>query len=61
MVGGGVQGGLHGAYPSLTDLDRGDLKYTTDFRSVYSSVLKGWLGTAPLTRSWAQRTRRCRW
>ena len=47
MVGGAVQGGLHGAYPSLSDLDRGDLKYTTDFRSVYSSVLRGWLGTAP--------------
>lgn len=47
MVGGGVQGGLHGAYPSLSDLDRGDLKYTTDFRSVYSSVLQGWMGTAP--------------
>jgi hypothetical protein len=23
------------------------LKYTTDFRSVYSSVLRGWLGVAP--------------
>ena len=45
MVGGGVRGGLHGTYPSLSDLDRGDLKYTTDFRSVYSSVLQGWLGT----------------
>ena len=41
---GGVKGGLHGAYPSLADLDRGDLKYTTDFRSIYSSVLQGWLG-----------------
>jgi uncharacterized protein (DUF1501 family) len=47
MVGGGVQGGLHGAYPSLSDLDRGDLNYTTDFRSVYSSVLRGWMGVAP--------------
>jgi uncharacterized protein (DUF1501 family) len=43
IVGGGVQGGLHGVYPSLADLDRGDLKYTTDFRSVYSSVLQGWM------------------
>ncbi len=46
MIGGGVQGGLHGAYPSLADLDRGDLKYTTDFRSVYSSVLQGWMGVS---------------
>ncbi len=44
MVGGGVKGGLYGAYPSLSDLDRGDLKFTTDFRSVYSSVLQGWMG-----------------
>jgi len=46
MLGGGVKGGLHGAYPSLADLDRGDLKYTTDFRSVYSSVLQGWMGVS---------------
>jgi uncharacterized protein (DUF1501 family) len=46
MIGGGVQGGLHGAYPSLADLDRGDLKFTTDFRSVYSSVLQGWMGVS---------------
>jgi uncharacterized protein (DUF1501 family) len=44
MVGGGVKGGLHGAYPSLADLDRGDLKFTTDFRSVYGSLLQGWMG-----------------
>ena len=43
MVGGGVKGGLHGAYPSLSDLDRGDLKFTTDFRSVYGSVLQDWM------------------
>jgi uncharacterized protein (DUF1501 family) len=46
IVGGGVQGGLHGVYPSLADLDRADLKFTTDFRSVYSSVLQGWLGVS---------------
>jgi uncharacterized protein (DUF1501 family) len=46
MIGGGVKGGLHGAYPSLSDLDRADLKHTTDFRSVYSSVLQDWMGVA---------------
>jgi uncharacterized protein (DUF1501 family) len=45
IVGGGVQGGLHGSCPTLADLDEGDLKYTTDFRSVYGSVLTDWLGT----------------
>ena len=44
MVGGGVKGGLHGLYPSLSDLDRTDLKHTTDFRSVYSAVLQDWMG-----------------
>jgi uncharacterized protein (DUF1501 family) len=44
VVGGGVRGGTYGEYPSLTDLDDGDLKFTTDFRSVYSTVLDKWLG-----------------
>jgi hypothetical protein len=32
-----------GAHPSLADLDAGDLKYHTDFRRVYASMLD-WLG-----------------
>jgi uncharacterized protein (DUF1501 family) len=44
IVGKPVKGGLYGAYPSLTDLDQGDLKFTTDFRSVYATVLDRWLG-----------------
>lgn len=43
LVGGGIQPGLHGAAPSLTHLDRGDLIHTTDFRSVYATLLEGWL------------------
>jgi uncharacterized protein (DUF1501 family) len=43
VIGGSVQGGLHGTYPSLTDLTSGDLKMSVDFRSVYASVLEGWL------------------
>ena len=31
---------------NAVDLERGDLKYTTDFRSVYSSVLQGWMGVS---------------
>ncbi len=34
-----VRGGFYGAEPSLTDLDDGDLKVTTDFRSVYGELL----------------------
>ncbi len=48
VVGGGVQGGLFGQTPSLTDLDNGDLRYNTDFRSVYASVLEDWLQTPSL-------------
>lgn len=47
VLGGAVKPGLFGAYPSLTDLHDGDLKYSTDFRSVYATVLKNWLQTDP--------------
>lgn len=44
VMGGGVKGGLYGAYPSLTDLQDGDLKHTVDFRSVYATVARGCWG-----------------
>lgn len=47
VVGHGVRGGMHTDYPSLTDLNDGDLKVTTDFRSVYSTVLEQVLGADP--------------
>lgn len=37
------KGGVIGAHPSLTDLDDGDLKFHTDFRSVYATLLDRWL------------------
>jgi uncharacterized protein (DUF1501 family) len=43
VIGGAVKAGLFGKYPSLTDLDRGDLKFNTDFRCVYGTVLDKWL------------------
>jgi uncharacterized protein (DUF1501 family) len=43
VMGGKVKGGLYGTMPSLTDLDDGDLKYTTDFRRVYATLLDKWL------------------
>lgn len=45
LAGEAVKGGLFGQYPSLTDLDAGDLKHHVDFRGVYASVLEGWLKT----------------
>ncbi|MCC7293516.1 MAG: DUF1501 domain-containing protein [Phycisphaerales bacterium] len=44
LAGTAVKAGLHGRHPSLKDLDAGDLKYTTDFRAVYSTVLEKWMG-----------------
>ena len=44
VMGGGVKGGLHGAYPSLADLTDGDLKHTVDFRSVFATVAQGCWG-----------------
>ncbi len=43
-LGGGVKGGVVGDYPSLSDLDDGDLRFHTDFRSVYATLLDKWLG-----------------
>ena len=44
LVGGRVRGGFHGAHPSLTDLDQDGLKFQTDYRSLYATVLQRWLG-----------------
>ena len=44
MVGKNVKGGFYGTHPSLTDLDEGDLKMTTDFRSVYATMTEEWMG-----------------
>lgn len=38
-----VKPGVHGEHPSLMDLDEGDLKYRTDFRTVYADILETWL------------------
>jgi uncharacterized protein (DUF1501 family) len=43
VAGPNVRGGFHGQHPSLDGLERGDLAFTTDFRSVYASMLQGWL------------------
>jgi uncharacterized protein (DUF1501 family) len=44
FFGNKLKPGFHGEHPSLTDLDDGDLKYSTDFRSLYQVVLKDWFG-----------------
>jgi uncharacterized protein (DUF1501 family) len=49
IIGNTVQGGLYGTYPSLSDLDNGDLKFNADFRSVYAGILKDVVGVDPST------------
>jgi uncharacterized protein (DUF1501 family) len=56
VMGGGVNGGLYGTAPDLRDTpgnptlesNNGDVRFQTDFRSVYARVLDQWLG-APST------------
>ena len=47
LVGSKMNAGLHGEEPSLApeDLQDGDIKFNTDFRSVYASILQEWLKT----------------
>ena len=46
MIGNPIAGGHYGGVPSLSDLDDGNLKYTTDFRRIYSrSSADGWAMT----------------
>jgi uncharacterized protein (DUF1501 family) len=45
VAGAPVRGGFYGASPSLTDLDDGDLKFTTDFRDIYAEILDSVLGS----------------
>jgi len=40
VAGTRVVGGLYGRPPSLQHLDQGDLIFTTDFRSVYATVIE---------------------
>ncbi len=43
LMGNKVKGGFYGEPPSLTALDNGNLRHTTDFRSVYATILENWL------------------
>jgi uncharacterized protein (DUF1501 family) len=44
VAGAGLKPGVATEHPSLKDLDDGDLKYNTDFRRVYATLLDTWLG-----------------
>lgn len=44
VAGPSVKGGVIGKHPSLSDLDDNDLKFHTDFRGVYATLLDDWIG-----------------
>ena len=45
LAGGGLQKkGVINDAPDLVNLDQGDLRHQVDFRSIYATVLKDWLG-----------------
>lgn len=45
VIGSSVKRGLYGDQPSLAQLiDQGNLQYTTDFRSIYATVIERWMG-----------------
>ncbi|HLG62743.1 MAG TPA: DUF1501 domain-containing protein [Ktedonosporobacter sp.] len=47
VLGNPVNKGIFGEPPGLGNLDQtGNLKYTTDFRSVYATVLDRWMGAS---------------
>lgn len=56
-IGGPVRGGIYGTAPSLDPVagnptlenNGGDVRYETDFRSVYARVLDNWLGADSTT------------
>ncbi|HTE86731.1 MAG TPA: DUF1501 domain-containing protein [Dehalococcoidia bacterium] len=45
VLGNGVKPGIYGDPPDLMQLDsNGSIQWSTDFRSVYATLLQGWLG-----------------
>ena len=57
VLGGLVRGGIYGTAPSLSldpanptlENSAADVKYETDFRSVYAKILDSWLGVSSVT------------
>jgi uncharacterized protein (DUF1501 family) len=57
VMGGGVRGGIYGTAPNLRSTpdnqtlenNGGDVRYETDFRSVYARVIEDWLGASSTT------------
>jgi len=44
LIGNKIKGGVYGPQPDLQNLDRGDVRFTQDFRGVYATALDDWMG-----------------
>jgi uncharacterized protein (DUF1501 family) len=44
LIGGGTIGGIYGQAPDLSAANMGNVRFTTDFRGIYATVLERWLG-----------------
>jgi len=49
LVGSRVRGGMLGAPPDLLALEEGDVPYSTDFRSIYTTLEQDWMKLTPST------------
>jgi uncharacterized protein (DUF1501 family) len=49
LLGGPGRGGLRGRPPALEQLEDGDVRFTTDFRSLYTALERDWMGLEPST------------
>lgn len=47
VMGSRLNGSLHGEAPDLNVAKNRDLEFSTDFRSVYSTVIRDWFGADP--------------
>lgn len=47
VLGGKVKGGFYGKNPDLDNLEDGDLKFSIDYRSMYSTISKKWWNISP--------------
>jgi uncharacterized protein (DUF1501 family) len=49
MFGSALKQGVLGTNPNLNDLNNGNLKYTTDYRQIYTTLLMDWFGVSDQT------------
>jgi uncharacterized protein (DUF1501 family) len=43
ILGGRVRGGIYGKHPNFSQLDaNGNVRHTTDFRSIYATIAQRW-------------------